>query len=94
MESHGAPKAYTASELARRSRCLSGNGLPLVTAGAIRAMMARKDNPLPHIECGDKRPHSYAFEDVFYAFLAYEMGAASYAEVVARARRNLMGARQ
>ena len=89
----GAPKAYSPNELARRSRCLSGDGLPLVTAGTIRSMMARKENPLPHVECGEKRPHKFIFEDVFYTYLAYEMGAADYAEVVEVARRGLMGAR-
>jgi hypothetical protein len=86
-------KAYTLREMARRTRTLSGDGLPLYTESALRAFTRRKSNPLPCIRRGGKRPHVYVFEPVVRAFIAFEMGVAQYAEVEQAARLVLDGAR-
>ena len=90
----GEVKAYTLREMARRTRRISGNGLPLYTESALRALTRRAENPLPCIRRGDKRAHVYVFENVTFAFIAYEMGVADYAEVEQEARRVLDGALQ
>ena len=90
----GEVKAYTLRDMARRTRSMSGNGLPLYTESALRALTRREENPLPCIRCGEKRPHVYVFENVVRAFIAFEMGVAQYAEVEQAARRVSMGALQ
>ena len=87
-------KAYTLREMARRTRGLSGDGLPLFTEKALREFTRRREHPLPHIERGGKRPHVYVFDSVVLAFIAYEMGVADYAEVEQAARRVSSGALQ
>lgn len=59
----------------------------------IRALTRKARRPLPCIRCGQKRPVTKVFPEVFGAYLAYEMGAADYAEVVEAAGRSAMGAR-
>ena len=92
--SAGEVKAYTLRDMARRTRTISGNGLPLYTESALRALTRRAENPLPCIKCGEKRPHVYVFENVVMAFIAFEMGVAQYAEVEQAARRVSAGALQ
>ena len=87
-------KAYTLREMARRTRKLSGNGLPLYSESALRAFTRRDENPLLCVRNGEKRPHVYVFESVLLAFIAFEMGVAPYAEVEQAARRVSMGALQ
>jgi hypothetical protein len=87
-------KAYTLREMARRTRALSGNGLPLYSESALRAFTRRAENPLPSVSVGEKRPHVYVFDSVVRAFIAFEMGVVPYADVVEAAGRCAMGARQ
>lgn len=89
-----ASKAYTLREMARRTRRLSGDGLPLYTEKALREFTRRGENPLSHIERGGKRPHVYVFDSVVLAFIAFEMGVLDYAEVEREARRVSVGALQ
>ena len=90
----GEVKAYTLREMARRTKLLTGTGLPLFREDELRAFTRRADDPLPHISKGEERPHVYVFENVVYAFAAYLMGVADYAEVEQAARRVLDGALQ
>lgn len=87
-------KMYTLREMARRTRAMSADGLPLYTESALRALTRREREPLPSLKRGGKRPHVYVFESVVLAFVAYEMGVLKYAEVEQEARRCAMGARQ
>ena len=87
------PRAYTVRELSRRTRNLSGSGLPLVSESSLRAYTRRRKNPLPSFKVGEKRPHVYVFEPVLRAFLLFEQGCCEYAEVDEAARQCLMGAR-
>lgn len=92
IASRGEARAYTLREMARRTRELSGDGLPLYPESALRALTRREENPLPCITRGEKRPHVYVFDCVVRAFIAYEMGVVPYAEVEQAARRVSDGA--
>ena len=83
-------RACTLREMTRRLR--ADDRLPLLNEAELRAYTRRRKNPLPCLKRGGKRPHVYVFEPVVRIYLAYEMGAADYAEVVEVARRSAMGA--
>lgn len=87
-------KMYTPREIARKTSCFGGDGLPITTEADVRAYTHRADNPLPSFRSGGKRPHIKIFWPVFCAFLLFEQKVASYAEVEQAARRCVMGARQ
>lgn len=86
-------RAYTLRDMARRTRSMSGAGLPLYTEKSLRELTRRAKNPLPCLKHGESRPHVYVFEPVVRAFIAYEMGVLGYDEVEQAARRCAMGAR-
>ncbi len=64
----------------------------VVSEAEIRALTRRREEPLPCIASGAKRPHRKVFPAVFAAYLAYEMGSGTYAEVEHVAGQCAMGA--